>query len=141
MESMNSQNPYSSPDLRLPRPPAAPGVVTWFRFYAAVMTFVYMMAIVGGILLLVLGPGLADEEDPAEIFLIQGTIFVALSVPLGGMFIIGAFMPVKRWAWIYGIVLIGLGMTSCCFLPATIPLLIFWIKPETQAYFGRVKGI
>jgi hypothetical protein len=34
-------------------------------------------------------------------------------------------------------VLICIGMNSCCLLPASIPLLIFWIKPETKTYFGR----
>jgi hypothetical protein len=33
-------------------------------------------------------------------------------------------------------VIICLGMTSACFLPVCIPLLIFWIKPETKLYFG-----
>jgi hypothetical protein len=28
-------------------------------------------------------------------------------------------------------------MTSACFLPACIPLLIYWIKPDVKAYFGR----
>jgi hypothetical protein len=32
-------------------------------------------------------------------------------------------------------VTIGLGMTSACTLPICIPLLIFWLKPETKAFF------
>jgi hypothetical protein len=28
-------------------------------------------------------------------------------------------------------------MTSVCCIPACVPLLIYWIKPETKAYFGR----
>jgi hypothetical protein len=28
-------------------------------------------------------------------------------------------------------------MTSACFLPFCIPLLIFWLKPEAKHYFGR----
>jgi hypothetical protein len=46
-------------------------------------------------------------------------------------------LPARPWVWIYDLVVICLGMTSACFLPATIPLLIFWIKPEVKAYFGR----
>jgi hypothetical protein len=37
--------------------------------------------------------------------------------------------------WIYGIVLIALGMTSACFVPACIPLLIYWLKPDAKSYF------
>jgi hypothetical protein len=33
--------------------------------------------------------------------------------------------------------MMAIGMTSCCFLPFLIPLLIYWLKPETKAYFGR----
>jgi MFS family permease len=138
---MTLQNPYTSPEHPLSSLPATPGVVTWFRVYAGVMTFVYMLLFVAAVLMLVFAPSLADDADnPEEVLLIQGIVFAVMSLPLGGAFIIGAFMPVKPWAWIYGIVLIGLGMTSCCCLPATIPLLIFWIKPETQTYFGRSKG-
>ena len=137
---MTLQNPYTSPEHHLSHPPTTPAVVTWFRVYAAVMTFIYMLLLIVAVLMLVFAPSLADEDNSEEVLLIQGTVFAVISLPLGGMFIIGAFMPLKPWAWIYGIVLIGLGMTSCCCLPATVPLLIFWIKPETQTYFGRVKG-
>ena len=41
------------------------------------------------------------------------------------------------WAWIYGMVLICIGLTSPCCLPVTIPLLIGWIKDDAKAYFGR----
>lgn len=41
------------------------------------------------------------------------------------------------WLWTYDLVIICLGMTSTCILPASIPLLIFWLKPETKRYFGK----
>ena len=41
------------------------------------------------------------------------------------------------WLWIYDLIIICLGMTSACFWPAVIPLLIFWLKPETKRHFGR----
>ena len=44
--------------------------------------------------------------------------------------------PRKHWAWIYGLVLICIGMSSCCILPAAIPLLIFWLKPEVKSWFN-----
>jgi hypothetical protein len=28
-------------------------------------------------------------------------------------------------------------MLTCCTLPAAIPILIAWLKPETKAAFGR----
>jgi len=47
------------------------------------------------------------------------------------------FLRPKPWVWIYDLVIICMGMTSACFLPAAIPLLIYWLKPEVKAHFGR----
>jgi hypothetical protein len=46
-------------------------------------------------------------------------------------------MPRRPWAWIFGLVLICIGLTSLCCLPVAIPLLLSWLKPETKSYFGR----
>jgi uncharacterized membrane protein len=114
-----------------------PGVITWFRVYAGFMVFLYVLVTVGGVALALFSETLASGEEPREVFLIRGVVFAVIGLPLIVMYIVGLFMPAKSWAWIYGIVLIGFGMTSCCFIPACVPLLIFWIKPETQTYFGR----
>jgi 1-acyl-sn-glycerol-3-phosphate acyltransferase len=50
-------------------------------------------------------------------------------------FLIPFFVQPRKWVWIYGIVLIALGMTSICFLPFLIPLLIFWCKPEVRGWY------
>ncbi len=137
------QNPYSSPGVetpRLPGPQTTPAVVTWFRVYAVFMALMYLMVILGGFAFLAFGNTFADEETPAELLLIYGMVFVVMGVPLLILYVVGTFMPAKRWAWIYGIILIGFGMTSCCFLPVCVPLLIFWIKPQTQVFFGRGAG-
>ena len=34
-------------------------------------------------------------------------------------------------------VLIAIGLTSCLTIPAALPLLLYWIKPEAKAWFGR----
>jgi hypothetical protein len=138
MESI--RNPYASPDApqkSLTGPQRTPGVVTWYRVYAVFMALMYFVIFLAGIAVLFFGEAMADEETPAEFFLIYGIVFAAMGVPLLIMYVVGVFMPAKRWAWVYGIILIGIGMTSCCFLPICVPILIFWIKPETQAYFGR----
>ena len=46
-------------------------------------------------------------------------------------------LPKRPWTWILGIVLIGLGLTSCLTLPFCIPLLLYWFKPENQIFFGK----
>jgi hypothetical protein len=47
------------------------------------------------------------------------------------------FLPDRPWKWVYGLILIIMGMPSCCYLPVTIPLLIFWVQPETREYFRQ----
>jgi hypothetical protein len=102
------------------------------------MVFLYVVLAIGGVALALFSETLATTgEEPREVFLIQGVAFAVIGVPLIAMFVLGLFMPAKSWAWVYGIILIGIGMTSCCFIPACVPLLVFWLKPETQGYFGR----
>ncbi len=62
--------------------------------------------------------------------LVLGLVFI---VPYG----LGPFVKGKPWGWVYGIVLIALGMTSCCLWPITIPLIIQWVKPEMKRFFGK----
>ena len=53
------------------------------------------------------------------------------------MSVLAIFLPPRPRVWIYNIVVIALGFASCCCMPATIPLLIFWLRDDTKHYFGR----
>ena len=61
---------------------------------------------------------------------------LALVIVLVLIFATAMLLPRVRWAWTYSLVLICLGMGGIT-LVAAVPLLIFWIRPETQAWFGR----
>lgn len=118
-----------------PGPAARPAVVTWFKVYAVTLLLLYV-AVAAMSLVFFLVPTSELEMERTEaivigsIFLAMGLLFAAACVPplLGGR---------RPWVWVYGIVLICMGMTSACFLPACIPLLIFWLKPEAKAYYGK----
>ena len=108
----------------------------WYRMYCGFMSLLYIFVAMMGVVLVVISsinPGMED----AEVNMITGVIYAVLGVILMLVFAAGIFLPKKSYHWIYGIVLIALGMTSCCTWPATIPLLIFWLKTETQAFLGR----
>ena len=115
--------------------PAKPAVWTWYVVYCVAMAILYLLVIGAGIFFLLADPVWLEED--AMLLRVEGALFLGLGLVLMVIFAIAPFLPKKPWVWIYGIVLIGLGMTSACCLPATIPLLIFWIKPETQHFFGR----
>lgn len=119
----------------LPASPSTPAVWRWYIIYCAVMALLYVMAIGIGIFMLVADFDLTGTD--ALILQIQGGLFVGLGIILFLMFAAGPLVPKKTWGWIYGMVLIGISFTSMCCLPFGIPLLIFWIKPETQRFFGR----
>ena len=114
-----------------------PGVVNWFVVFCSLMTFLSALLILMGGFMAFAMPNMpnAGEADRAMMPIVGGAYAV------GGLFVsvlylIGIFAPKRPWGWVYGIVLICLSMTSCCTLPAAIPLLIFWIRPETKWYYG-----
>ncbi|HSK73154.1 MAG TPA: hypothetical protein VK892_15760 [Pyrinomonadaceae bacterium] len=107
----------------------------WYRVYLAFMVFLYLAVIVFGVFLAVARPA-TSQYNPNEIFM-AGIIYAVVGAFCFLLFATALFLPRKPWGWIVGIVMIAIGMTSCCFLPFLLPLLIFWLKPETKAYFGR----
>jgi hypothetical protein len=137
-------NPYETPGAsrHLPSLPGAPpAVVFWYRVYAAALALLYLFVTLAGVAALLFRDQLVDETTSPEEVVIAGAVFVLM----GGFFFVvyafGTLIPAQPWAWIVGLVLIALGLTSCCCLPISIPLLIFWLKPEAQAYFGRVPAV
>ncbi len=103
-----------------------PKVIIWFKIYSGILSFIYFLTFITSPLFLLS----SDQES-----IIYGILFLILSIPLFIISILPIFLPKKPWVWIYSLVLIGLGMTGCCF-PVCIPLLIFWIKPEVKRYYG-----
>lgn len=105
----------------------------WYRVYCVVMVLLYLLVVGMGLFLLLATPPPGTDQDLRFI----GGIYIAIGAILFLVFAVALFLPPKPYNWIVGIVLMGLGMTSCCFLPFLVPLMIYWVKPETKAYFGR----
>lgn len=119
-----------------------PTVITWFKVYAIVMAIIYLMVLLAGIGLFAF-PNLAPEEfatgspDEKIMVYIYGVVFVVLGAALFVAYLFGVILKPKPWVWIFNMVLICIGLSGCPTLFASIPLLIFWLKPETKAYYGR----
>jgi hypothetical protein len=136
---------YQSPNYPPPPPQrqpfvytGKPGVISWFMAYCVFMAIIYVLVVLVSIWILSSPETfLEDGRHTAEEMRIQGIVMGIISIPLTILFAIGPMLPRRPWVWIYDIVLICLGMTSCCLWPATIPMLIYWIKPEARAWFGR----
>ena len=100
------------------------------------MATLYGLLTLIGIVVLV-AAGWDDEEISLAEKLILSGVFLVLCGGLAAIFAFGVFARPASWVWVYDIVLIAIGLTSCLTIPAAVPLLIYWIKPETKAYFGR----
>jgi hypothetical protein len=116
-----------------------PAVITWYVVYCVAMALLYLALVGFGVFMLAVGTGKIEgfegEETKSEL-LIQGILFTVMGLPFSAFYLGGALVPRKKWGWIYGIVAIAIGLTSCCLLPATVPLLIFWLKPQTKDFFN-----
>lgn len=116
--------------------PQGPPLWKWYVAYCALMAIMYFpVVIMGGIFFATaagseINPREAQEAQVGSLIIVgSGMLFLA-------PYAAAPFLPRRRWAWVVGVVLIGIGMTSACCLPAAIPLLIFWLKPENKAFFG-----
>jgi hypothetical protein len=114
--------------------PASPAVYTWFVVYCILMALLYLTTALLGIALMFTEP---DPDMSAAEAKIMSSLFLVLGLVGCGAYGSALFLPRKSWVWVFGLVLICLGLTSTCCLPACIPLLIFWLKPEMKAFYGR----
>lgn len=114
--------------------PVRPPVIVWFKVYCVILSLLYFAcAALGAIWLYVAPEGtkLFSEAMLTGVILTgAGLVFLAATLP-------PLFLPPRPWVWVYGLVLICLGLTSPCFIPICVPLLLYWIKPEAKAWFGR----
>jgi len=112
-----------------------PAVFFWFKVYTGFMTALYVGCLILAPVLFFIGTRSMGEER--AVLMIQAVIFGSIGLVLAVACVLPFFLPRKPWVWVYDLVIICIGLTSCCFLPATIPLLIYWIKPETKAWFQQ----
>lgn len=128
---------FNPPPLSMPQQDNEIGrkAFLWYRVYCGVMVALYLFVTVMGVFLASYAP--TTREYRSEETFVMGIIYAVLGVIFFLVFAVALFLPRKSYNWIVGIVMMAIGMTSCCFLPFLIPLIIYWVKPETKAYFGR----
>ena len=118
-----------------PSPPRVPAVWYWYVAYCVAMALLYLACLAGGIALFGFAEEIAakDRSSSPNEFRVMGVMFILISLPLTLLFVIAPVLKGKV-GWILGFVTIGIGLTSACCLPASVPLLIYWLKPELKAY-------
>jgi hypothetical protein len=114
--------------------PEPPKVLVWFRVYTGCMTAIYVLCALAAPLIFFAGTRSGGED--AVVLKIQAGVLLLVGLVFAVVFALPFVLPRKRWVWIYNLVLICIGLTSCCILPAAVPLLIYWIKPEAKNWFN-----
>ncbi len=116
-------------------PAASDTAYRWFKVYAGVMVVFFAAVVAVGAFFVVVDLGGASDEVVEQ--RLSAAFYAFVGLIGAGVHAVGLFLPRKPWAWVYGIVLLTFGLTSCCLWPASIPLLIWWLKPEMRARFHR----
>ncbi len=101
----------------------------WYVVYTVFLAVTYLACLGGGAAMAFF----ADKDEQR----FQGIVLAIVGLPFLIVYGAAPFLPKKPWAWIVHLILICMTMSSACCIPAAIPLLIFWLKPECKAYFGR----
>lgn len=113
----------------------APGVIIWFKIYAALLCFLYLLT--GAFSFVFLFGDPSELDMPENMARIVGVMMLVISAGLFVICLLPLILKPKPWLWVYNLVVICLGMTSACFLLICVPMLIFWLKPETRRYYGK----
>lgn len=134
---MPHDNPYLPPQSQVDVPSIVrqkPAVWRWYVVYCISTVLMYLIFFVAVGFLIVYSEELSEfSENNPSLWLL---VLMALSgIPFAILYAVAPFLEGKG-AWIVGFITIGMGFTSPCCVPACVPLLIFWLKPETKQYFG-----
>ena len=123
-----------------PIAPRRPKVIFWYTMYRIALLCFYLLEVAGGLLFLTfpdLLPGGAGSLGPLPVETVLGVYYLGAGLLEGLLVIISFLMSRTRTAYAYHLVVMALSMMNGVFcLGAVIPLLIFWVRPEVQAYFG-----
>lgn len=108
--------------------------MTWYLAYLGLLLFLFAgVAVLGGLFLAGVfdEPGMEDMETR-----ILGGIYLGGGIVMSVPTVLAFFFPRRKWTWVYHLVMICIGLTGCTFV-FSIPLLIFWLRPETREWFEQ----
>jgi hypothetical protein len=132
--SIDEPNPYTPPlEGARRRKRARPGVVLWARIYVFALALLWCLG-------LYFGWTSADRTGPHPApdgglhAVVVGVLF-AIALGIAVPAILAALGPRRPWVWVLNLILIALGCLHCLSLPFAVPLLIYWLKPETKRWF------
>ena len=118
----------SAPEI----PGQPPKVIRWFKVYSVVQCVLYL-----AFSLFFFFAYQAETESEKKGAHIGAALTLVVALGFLGAWILPRVVPPRPWLWIYNLVILEIGSLNIFMLPASIPLLKNWRKPETKRYFGK----
>lgn len=144
-EPMQGQGPYFIPQGAPPGTPLLmeeerpPEAVYYFRIYAVVMILILLAGFGVGLYLMLkpLMSGTAGTTSATGDW-IFGLFMAGMTFALLIPHAVALFAGRAKWNYTLIMILVGLNIlwSNCWCIPVTVPLLIYWMKPETKRWFG-----
>jgi hypothetical protein len=122
--------------VRQDGPATTPSTVILFKAYAALMLLSGVVLFAFGVMMFLVptfGSG-APHLGLSEA--IAGTFYAGWGTLQAVPCLVALFAKPRPWVWTFDMIIVALGMVICYCWPLSIPLLIFWTKPEVKAHFG-----
>ena len=115
-----------------------PRVIFWYRGYAAVMllTSLVLLAFATFLGWAQTQPQIAVGASSAELQA-QTIVLFLVAVACVAFYATATFIPLKPWAWTFGLIVIALGVPGITVV-VCLPLLLAWLKPTVKAAFCRL---
>lgn len=106
-----------------------------FVAYCISLDLVYGLLVIGGVALAMFS-GSAEPHEQQEL-LFTGLFMSVFTLPFFLATLVAPFLPQKKWVYMYHLIMIAIGISSCLWWPIVIPLLIKWVKPETKQWYEQ----
>ncbi len=123
---------------------ARPAVCIWLKFYCIFM-LMFLGAVVALACVMILSPETLakndsvfrqNPEEASALMAFFGVVFALIfGLPMPPMFA-ALVWPRRPSAWYVGVVAIVAGFFTSIGWLGTVPLLLFWVRPEVKEYYG-----
>lgn len=108
-----------------------------FFFYCRASVSIFAFLATAGAVWIWKPVGDALVGAPPEFRYMVITLWILTWAFLAMVHIAALRTPIRPWAWSIFLVILVIGMTTLVLWPFALPLAWYWLKPETQQFFGR----
>ena len=116
---------------------APPAVVRWYARYCQFALALMTVASFYGLKIISDRVALAERMEIDEVAVgLFGGLWILTLLFLAFVHFAALRTPRADWAWKIHAVVLGIGLTTLVLWPIALPLIWFWLKPETRRFFG-----